>query len=63
MDINDLFDGFAETFRYYQTEMTEQVQPSTNPAPIEFDPQREPEKTEKIISTEKVFEQNFLKRK
>jgi hypothetical protein len=33
MDINDLFEGIAEAFRQYQTEIAEQAKTSTNPTP------------------------------
>ncbi len=62
MDINDLFDGIAEAFRQYQAEMTEQVQTSTNLAPTGLEPERESEKAEKIMPTEKGVEQDFPKR-
>jgi len=62
MDINDLFDGIAEAFRQYQAEMTEQAQALTNPAPIGLEPERESEKSEKIMATEKGAKQDFPKR-
>jgi len=62
MDINDLFDGIAEAFRQYQAELTEQMQASANPAPAGLEPERESEKTEKIMATEKRVEQHFPKR-
>ena len=62
MDINDLFEGIAEAFRQYQAETAEQAQASRNPDPTGLEPQREPEKTEKIMPTEKGVEQNFPKR-
>ena len=61
MDINDLFEGIAEAFRQYQAEMTEQAQASTNPVPTGLEPERESEKTEKIMPTEKGVEQDFPK--
>ncbi len=33
MDMNDLFDGIAETFRQYQAETAGQAQTSANPTP------------------------------
>lgn len=62
MDINELFDGIAEAFRQYQAEMAKQAQTSTNPAPTGLEPERESEKTEKIMATEKRVEQHFPKR-
>lgn len=62
MDINELFDGTAEAFRQYQAEMAEQVQASTNPAPTGLEPERESEKSEKIMATETRVEQDFPKR-
>ena len=61
MDINDLFDRIAEAFQQYQAEMTEQVQTSTNSAPTGLEPERESEKSEKIMPTEKGIEQHFPK--
>ncbi|WP_028315137.1 hypothetical protein [Desulfatibacillum aliphaticivorans] len=61
MDINELFDGIAEAFRQYQAEMTEQEQASTNPAPAGLEPERESEKSEKIMPTEKGIEQHSPK--
>jgi len=60
MDINELFEGIAEAFRQYQAEMTEQ-QASANPAPTGLEPERESEKSEKIMATEKRVEQDFPK--
>ena len=62
MDINDLFEGIAEAFRQYQAEMAERALASTNPAPTGLEPEREPEKTEKIMPTEKGIEQLLPKR-
>ena len=62
MDIYELFDGIAEAFRLYQAEMTEQEQTSTNPVPAGLEPERESEKTEKIMPTEKGVEQCFPKK-
>ena len=62
MDINDLFEGVAEAFRQYQAEMTEQVQASSNRAPAGLEPEKESEKTEIIMPTEKGIEQHFPKR-
>ena len=61
MDLNELFEGNVEAFRQYQAEMTEQVQTSTNPAPTGLEPERESEKSEKIMPTEKGIEQHFPK--
>ena len=61
MDINELFDGIAEAFRRYQAEMAEQTHASANQVPTGLDPEREFEKTEKIVSTEKGVEQHFPK--
>ncbi len=62
MDINNLFEGIAEAFRQYQAEMAEQGQTSTNPTPAGLEPEKESEKTKKIIPTEKGIEQHFPKR-
>ncbi|NNG00887.1 MAG: hypothetical protein HKM93_15980 [Desulfobacteraceae bacterium] len=62
MDINDLFDGIAEAFRQYQAEMAEQAQASTNPGFTGLEPERESEKSEKIMPPEKGIEQDFPKR-
>ncbi len=62
MDINELFDGIAEAFRQYQAEMAEQGQASANPTPIGLEPEKESEKTEIIMPTEKEVEQDFPKR-
>lgn len=62
MDINELFEGIAEAFRQYQAEMAEQGQTSTNPTPAGLEPKLKPEKTEKIMTTEKRVEQGFPKR-
>ncbi|MBU0994799.1 MAG: hypothetical protein KJ737_20085 [Proteobacteria bacterium] len=61
MDINDLLEGIADAFRQYQAEMAEQAQASTNPAFTGLEPERESEKTEKIMPTEKGIEQHFPK--
>jgi hypothetical protein len=61
MDINGLFEGIAEAFRQYQAEMAEQVKTSTNPAPTGLEPERESEKSEKLMPTEKGIEQHFPK--
>jgi hypothetical protein len=61
MDINELFEGIAEAFRQYQVEMTEQEQTSTNPTPAGLKPKWKPEKTEKIMPTEKGVGQDFPK--
>lgn len=61
MDINDLFEGIAEAFRQYQADMAEQVQASANPAPTGLEPERESEKSEKKMATEKGVEQHFPK--
>lgn len=61
MDINELSDGIAEAFRQYQAEMAEQEQASANPAPAGLKPERESEKSEKIMPTEKGIEQHFPK--
>ena len=45
----------------HQAEMTEQEQTSTNPVPAGLEPERESEKTEKIMPTEKGVEQYFPK--
>ena len=62
MDINDLFDGIAEAFRQYQAEMAEQTEVSSNPNPTGLEPERESEKSEKIMATEKGAKQDFPKR-
>lgn len=62
MDINRLFDGIAEAFQQYQAEIAEQEQASANPAPTGLEPERESEKSEKIIAIEKGAEQYFPKR-
>lgn len=61
MDINELFEGIAEAFRQYQQETAEQ-NALPNPVFTGLDPQREPEKTEKKMPTEKGIEQHFPKR-
>ena len=57
-----MFEGIAEAFRQYQAEMEEQEQTSTNPTPAGLEPEREPEKTEKTMLTEKGVEQYLPKR-
>jgi hypothetical protein len=61
MDINELFDGIAEAFRRYQQETAEQTQASVNPVFTGLEHERESEKTEKIMPTEKGVEQYFPK--
>jgi hypothetical protein len=56
MDINELFEGIAGAFRQYQ------AQASVNPASAGLEPVKKPEKTEKIMATEKGFEYHFPKR-
>jgi hypothetical protein len=43
-------------------EIAEQEQASANPAPTGLKPERESEKSEKIMATEKSVEQDFPKR-
>jgi hypothetical protein len=62
MDINDLFEGIAEAFRQYQTEIAEQTKVSSNPNPTGLEPKTEAEKTEKKVATERRVEQDFPKR-
>jgi hypothetical protein len=62
MDINELFDGIAEAFRRYQQETAAQKDALPNPVPTGLEPVKEPEKTEKIMPTEKRVEQDFPKR-
>ena len=62
MDINELFDGIAEAFRQYQSEMAEQAKASSNPNPTGLGAETEVEKTEKKLATEKRVEQDFPKR-
>jgi len=57
MDINELFDGIAEAFRQYQAEMAEQSKASVSLTPTGLEPLKKPEKTEKIMPTEKGVEQ------
>lgn len=62
MDINELFDGIAEAFRQYQAEMAEQPQASSNPVFTGLEHEKESEKTEIIMPTEKEVEQDFPNR-
>ncbi len=61
MDINELFDGIAEAFRRCQQETAEQTQASVNPVFTGLEPERESEKAEKIMLTEKRIEQHSPK--
>jgi hypothetical protein len=49
-------------FGSIRLEMAERALASTNPAPTGLEPEREPEKTEKIMPTEKGIEQLLPKR-